>query len=148
MACYIAYVRTPRAPHDVFGFMADLRNFADWDPGVRRVVQVEGDGGGPDAVFDVTVRGGVRDLTLRYRTEAYLPPGRLVVVAETAILHSDDRIVVEPDEGGSIVTYDARLHLRGPLKIADGALQRSFDRIGERAASGLCEALDGERVER
>jgi hypothetical protein len=32
---------------------------------------VEGSGGGPDAVFDVTVAGIGRDLTLRYVTKEY-----------------------------------------------------------------------------
>ena len=34
-----------------------LSNFAEWDPGVVKVEQIEGDGAGPDAVFDVAVKG-------------------------------------------------------------------------------------------
>ena len=30
---------------EVFAYMADLRNFAEWDPGVKKVVQIVGDGG-------------------------------------------------------------------------------------------------------
>ena len=43
MARYITKVRTSRSSADAFGYMADLRNFAEWDPGVSKVVQVEGD---------------------------------------------------------------------------------------------------------
>ena len=36
MARYVTTVRTSWAPEVAFGYMADLRNFAEWDPGVRR----------------------------------------------------------------------------------------------------------------
>ncbi len=66
-------MRTHRPADEVFTHLADLRNFAESDPGVRRVTQVEGDGPGPDTVFDVTVAGVGRDLTLRYATVEYGP---------------------------------------------------------------------------
>ena len=66
MARYVVTVRSPQSPNEAFAYMADLRNFAEWDPGVVAVEQVEGDGAGPDSVFDVTV-DGVRDpMTLSY----------------------------------------------------------------------------------
>ncbi|MCH9721067.1 MAG: SRPBCC family protein, partial [Actinomycetia bacterium] len=52
MARYVTKVRTSRTPQEAFAYLADLRNFAEWDPGVKAVKQVEGSGGGPDAVFD------------------------------------------------------------------------------------------------
>ena len=56
MATYKTTVRSPMSAHEAFAFMADLRNFAVWDPGVVKVTQVQGDGPGPDTVFDVVVR--------------------------------------------------------------------------------------------
>lgn len=50
LARYITTVRTQRASAEVFAYMADLRHFADWDPGVKKVVQVKGDGAGADGV--------------------------------------------------------------------------------------------------
>ena len=34
MARYMTRVRTDMAPSEAFAYMADLRNFAEWDPGV------------------------------------------------------------------------------------------------------------------
>lgn len=79
MARYVTTVRTARTPQEVFAYLADLRNFAEWDPGVKAVSQVQGSGGGPDLVFDVTVAGLVGDLTLRYVTEDYNAPRNLLV---------------------------------------------------------------------
>ncbi|HZX54261.1 MAG TPA: SRPBCC family protein [Ilumatobacteraceae bacterium] len=143
MARYVATVRTRTAVADAFAYMADLRNFADWDPGVRNVVQVEGDGPGPGAVFDVTLSSR-RSRTFRYRTVEYTQPRGLLVVAETATLRSTDRIVVRPDLDGTLVTYDAELSLKGPMRLAAPLFAVAFRRIGDRAAAGLCRVLDGE----
>jgi carbon monoxide dehydrogenase subunit G len=141
MARYVTKVRTARTPQEAFAYMADLRNFAEWDPGVNAVRQVEGSGGGPDTVFDVTVAGIGRDLTLRYVTEEYDAPRNLLVVARSSVFTSIDRITVEPDGTGSVVTYDADLRLNGVLRVGDLGLRLMFGRIGDRAAAGLRRVL-------
>lgn len=146
MARYATTVRTPQAPREAFAYLADLRNFAEWDPGVKAVRQVEGSGGGPGAVFDVTVAGIGRDLTLRYVTEEYDAPSTLLVVARSTVFTSIDRITVEPDGAGSVVTYDADLRLNGVLRLGDLGLRLVFGVIGDRAAAGLRKALSAEKV--
>jgi len=143
MARYVATIRTQRSVADAFAYMADLRNFAEWDPGVWDVVQVEGDGPGAGAVFDVTLSGR-RATTLRYRTVEYAQPRELLVVADTAQLLSSDRITVSPDGDVTLVTYDADLRLKGPLRLAAPLFAVAFRRIGDRAAAGLCRVLQGE----
>ncbi len=146
MARYTTTIRTDRTPADAFAFMADLRNFEDWDPGVQKATQVVGDGGGPDAEFDVVVDAPGRGLTLRYVTTEYDEPNRVVVRAESKMFTSLDRIDVVADGAGSRVTYDAELTLNGPLGMLNVVLKPIFDRIGGRADKGLQEALDGEKV--
>jgi carbon monoxide dehydrogenase subunit G len=148
MARYVTTLRTPRPAEEAFAYLADLRSFAEWDPGVRRVVQVEGEGAGPGATFDVTVAGvGIGpDLTLRYRTVEFDPPHRLLVVARSAVLTSEDRIIVRSDDAGTLVTYDADLRLNGVLRVGDIGLRLVFGRIGDRAAAGMRRALDGQPV--
>ena len=147
MARYVVHVRTQKSPAEAFAYMADLRNFADWDPGVERVEQVTGEGADIDASFDVDVKGIVGSLTLRYEIIEYEPPHQVVARAESRVLTSLDTITVAGDDDGSIVTYDAELTLNGPLGLADPLLGLTFDRIGDRAARGLIRALEGERVE-
>ena len=146
MARYVMHVRSPKSPAESFAYMADLSNFAEWDPGVIKAEQVEGDGAGPDAVFDVVVKGVGGPLTLRYETEAYDPPSSIVARAESRFLTSLDTITVVGDGTGSIVTYDAELTLNGLFGLTDPILGLAFKRIGDRAAAGLIEALDGEKV--
>lgn len=147
MAHYTVTVRTSQAPHAAFAYMADLRNFATWDPGVKRVSQVEGSGGGPDASFDVVVASGPRELTLRYITVEYDEPRKVRVEARSRLLTSIDTISVSVDSASHcLVTYDAVLTLNGPLRYADFVLKPIFNRIGDRAARGLVAALEGEKV--
>jgi len=142
MARYVTTVRTEQTPAEVFAYMADLRNFAQWDPGVKKVVQVKGDAGGADAQFDVTVSG----TTLRYITTEYEPDTNLLVVAKSKALKSTDRITVVADGSSTLVTYDALLELNGVLRLADPVLRLAFGRIGDRAAAGLRRVLSGQDV--
>ena len=141
MARYVTTVRSAKTPREAFAYMADLRNFAEWDPGVKAVRQVEGSGGGPDSVFDVTVVAPGRDLTLRYVTEVHDAPHNLLVVARSIVFTSIDRITVEPDGTGSVITYDADLRLNGVLRVGDLGLRLVFGQIGDRAAAGLRRVL-------
>lgn len=146
MARYRTKIRTARPPADAFAFMADLRNFEAWDPGVERATQVHGEGAGPDAVFDVVVAAPGKSLTLRYVTTDYDAPHTVTVQAENRVFTSLDRITVEPDGTGSFVTYDAELRLNGALSVLDVALRPIFRRIGGRADRGLQAALDGDKT--
>ena len=149
MARYVVQIQSPRSPESAFDYMADLDNFAEWDPGVTAVTQADGDGPGPDAAYDVSIKTGPRDLVLRYRLVEYQPHSRAVARAESRLLTSNDIITVEPDPdgAGSLVTYDAELTLNGPLGLLDPVLASVFGKIGDRAAAGLLRALDGQKVE-
>ncbi len=126
--------------------MADLRHFADWDPGVRHVNQTSGAAGGADAVFDVTVAAVPKDLVLTYRTVDFDSPRSLLVVAKSRVFISEDRVRVTPNGSGCTVEYDAQLRLNGPFHLFDLALRPVFKRIGDRAAAGLRTALEGSFV--
>ncbi len=144
MARYLVRIRSPKLPDETFAYMANLENFAEWDPGVARAEQVEGEGPGPGAAYDVTVKGLRKPL--RYRSTHFEPSSSIVALAESRFLTSLDTITIESDGEGSIVTYDAKLTLNGPLALADPILGLSFGRIGDRATAGLIRVLDGERL--
>ena len=146
MARYRTRVASPLCAAEAFDYVADLTNFAEWDPGVRASVRVADETSGVSAAYDVTVAAVPRDLTLRYEVVEFDPPRSCLVVARSAMFTSTDRITVVPDGDGSIVTYDAELTLNGPLGLFDPVLRLAFGRIGDRAAAGLRKALDGTAV--
>jgi hypothetical protein len=144
MARYVTSVRSPIPAPEAFAYMADVTRFAEWDPGVKRAVQVTGDCAGLGAAYDLTVHAGGTTV-MRYEVQEYDPPKRLVLVARTPRLTSVDTISVETSGGGSVVTYDATLTLRGALRLFDPLLRLAFGVIGDRAAAGLRRAL-GDRA--
>ncbi len=142
MANFTATVRTEQPAEDVFAFISDLENFVEWDPGVESSTQIEGDGPGLGARYNVVASGA----ELAYTVVEFEPPNRMVAEADTRLLHSYDVITVEVRQGSTYVAYDATLELNGPLAMGDVALQVLFNTIGEKAIAGLVEAVDGIRI--
>jgi carbon monoxide dehydrogenase subunit G len=141
MARFVDSVPTPWSMEDAFSYMADLRHFTEWDPGTRKVELVDGAAPGRDAVYDVTVSVGSRSATLRYNVVEWEPPHRVAILASNAVMQSHDEIVIDRIESETLITYDARVTLRGPLKVFDRWLDRRFQAMGERAAAGLRERV-------
>ena len=141
MAKYKVSVESSKSVEEAFAYMADLRNFANWDPGVLTVTQVAGDGAGPESSFDVAVKSVGGGTVLRYETVEYDEPGNLLVEARNSKFTSIDRITVVAKDEGSIVTYAAELLLNGCLSPLNPLLGLVFNRIGDRAAAGLRRVL-------
>jgi len=140
MARYIASVATPLPAAEAFSYMADVTRFVEWDPGVKRAVRVAGDGAGVGTAYDLTVQA-LGTTVMRYEVKEYEAPRRILLVARTSFLTSEDEVRVEAAGTGSIVTYDAKLTLSGPLGLLDPLLRLAFRRIGDRAADGLRRVL-------
>lgn len=133
MAHYITSVETSMSAGEAFDYMADLRHFAEWDPGVSSSQLVGAGDVEKGTAFDVVANG--TDLT--YVLVEYDRPRRAVAEANTSRLRSYDIIEIEPTERGSIVTYDATLDLKGVFKLFSPILALMFDRIGKKADEGL-----------
>lgn len=142
MARYEAVVESPMSPGEAFTYMADLRNFEEWDPGVKSAEQVVGDGPGPGAEYDLKLAL----MTLRYATTEYTEPQHVKVEAHSKLLSSLDTIEITETGDGSSVRYDAVIQLHGPLKLLDPLFGLVFNRIGDKAARGMTDVLRGTKV--
>jgi carbon monoxide dehydrogenase subunit G len=145
MARYLTSVASPLSAAEAFAYMADITHFAEWDPGVKKAIRVHGDGSSVGTAYDLTVQA-LGTTVMRYTVKEYEAPRRIFLVSETSFLSSLDEITVEAVGSGSLVTYDARLLLRGPLRLFDPLLGLAFKRIGDRAAAGLRRVLVGKEV--
>lgn len=140
-------IKTPWPAEKVFEFMANLRNLTAWDPGVHNVEQVVGEQPGLNAEFNVTVDGFSGPMTLIYVMTGFETPHSFSVRAKSELLNSYDQTTVVATGEGCTVTYSAELTLNDSLGIADEVFAKTFNIVGERAACGLAEALQGTRVE-
>jgi carbon monoxide dehydrogenase subunit G len=146
MARYVDAIDLPIPLEQAFEYLADFSRTAEWDPGV---VEAERLTPGPPrrgSRFRVVVSFLGRRLPLDYEITAYEPPTRLVLEGGDSSVHSHDEITFAPRPGGTRVTYEARLELRGLRRLADPLLQLILQRIGRLAVCGLQERLADARV--
>jgi hypothetical protein len=149
MPRYEGLVVTPWPAEQAFSYLANFDSVAQWDPGVSvaRPLDANPDDDGNDipaegARFEVVARFLGRDVPLVYRTIQIDAPRKVVLRADGGRVVSTDTITVEPLRGGgAAVAYDARLELKGPMRLAELPMRLAFRRIGERARAGLERAL-------
>lgn len=141
MARYHATVESRSPAAETFGYLATFSNAAEWDPGVLAGEQLDAGPLGAGSRFRLKVPFlGVR-MSLTYEVIRFVPDREVLLQASSALLRSVDRIVVTGAAGGSTVSYDAEVRLRGPLQVLDPLLRPGFRVVAERAAAGLAGAL-------
>lgn len=142
MARYTDTVETPRARGDVFAFLSDFSTTREWDPGVLEAERLDGAAGGMGTRFRLVASFLGRRSELTYEIVAYDPEELVTLRGENAAVVSLDTMTLRTTpSGGTRVTYDATLTLKGPLRALDPLLGLAFKRIGDRAADGLRTAL-------
>jgi len=147
MARYRGTIVSTRSAEETFDYMADFANAASWDPGTASALRLDDADVGLGSVFRLGVRIGSRTVPLDYRIVAFDRPHRVVLLGESDTIRSEDTVTVAPSaDGGSLLTYDAALTLKGPFTLANPFLGLFFDRIGDNGVGGLRRALGGPPV--
>jgi carbon monoxide dehydrogenase subunit G len=143
MARYTGEVTSPLSPAEVWSYLADLRSVADWDPSVHEIHLVSGDPQAAGARYQLEVGFLGNRVSLPYVTVAAEPPSRVVFAAETDSVAVHDEARIRPlADGGTFVTWDADLRLKGARRLFDPLLRLAFARLGRRAARGLDQQLN------
>ncbi|MFN8028514.1 MAG: SRPBCC family protein [Acidimicrobiia bacterium] len=142
MAHYLGTVTTDWTPDQAFAYMADARNFAEWDPGTETSRLENASEPGPGAVFAVKVHVGPPTVTFHYVTVRHEPPqppaaGRVTLRAENFAMELVDDITVDVVDGVTTVTYEATVTPRGVTKIFGPIFDRGFQKTAAKGADGL-----------
>jgi hypothetical protein len=135
---YRASALSPRSPAEVFAYLAHFSHATQWDPGVVSATDITP--GPPDrgSRYRLVTRFLGRSVPLEYRIEEIDTPRRVVLGAENAMVRSTDVIeVAAAPGGGSTVTYEATLTVKGPSVLLTPLVALAFRRIGVRATRGL-----------
>ena len=145
MARYTATIATPRPIDEVFAYLSDFSSTLEWDPGVVEAQRLDDNPPANGSEFRIVAKFLGRRASLLYKIVEFDPPRLVTFRGVNASVISLDRLTFENFGGGTQVTYDAELSLRGPFKIADRLLALAFARVGDRALNGLRETLSRER---
>jgi carbon monoxide dehydrogenase subunit G len=144
MTRYAATVRTDWEPEQAFRYLADFATVADWDPGVESAERLSDDPLAEGARVRVQASFLGRPVPLVYETTEIDSPRKVVLRAESGTVVSLDTMSFDPAPGGgTAVTYDAELTLKGPLRLFDPLMALAFRRVGDRAKEGLERRLAG-----
>jgi hypothetical protein len=135
-------VTTDWTPEQAFAYLADARNFAEWDPGTEESSLVDGGAPGPGTTYDVRVHVGPPTVVLRYETVNYDVPTRVTLRAVHPLMELVDDITVDVVDGTTTVTYDATVTMRGVARVLGPLVDRGFAKTAAKGADGLRARLE------
>ena len=134
---------TTEAPiEEVFAYLADFSNGPEWDP--TQESSVARDDGGPrlGQIYDIVVEWGDRKLPMVYEVTAYKPNHMITLVGDGSTTHAIDTLeFTEVSDGGTAVTYNADIRLRGFLRVAEPFLGSKFNELFDNAEAGISQQL-------
>jgi len=153
MAIYETILYVPLSVDETFAFVSDFRNAAHWDPRTYRVEKATTGPVGVGTRFMLTggmlreelvqrlrIPRSMAGMALPYDITRFEPPNEFVLEGETRVFKYCDHLEFSADGDGTRLRYYAELELKGPLRLGDAVLQRTFSRIGDDATRGLPEA--------
>jgi len=143
MAHIVERFSVPAQPAEVFAYVADFANPAEWDPMIVSAVRRDEGPLGIGSAFEVVLQVGSRTIPLIYTITEFVPDEHVVLTTTGWWYRGKDdvRIRRDADGAGSEVRWDATFALRGPLLILDPLLAVGFRRTARLAVAGLRAAL-------
>lgn len=130
-----------RPRHDVFAYTADFENIEQWDPGVVSSSRIDSGPLGVGSRFAVAVKMGMTAKQMSYEIAEFVPDERVVLVGTGGGLHAVDDIRFTPQDGSTLIDYQATLTFSGLMGRFGPLLQPLLRRVGKRALDGLAGAL-------
>ncbi len=138
MARYTAAVDTAWDRERAFAYLADFATISDWDPGVARSRRLTEGAPEVGSRYEVISSFLGREIPLEYEILEIDPPRRVLLRAETSTMTSLDEMTFDlRPGGGTIVTYDADLSMKGVARFAELPMRLAFRRLGDNARDGL-----------
>jgi carbon monoxide dehydrogenase subunit G len=141
MARLLVTIDVPGNPKEVFDYLEDFANTAEWDPGVLEAERLDTGKIGVASRFRVAVSFFGASSTFTYRVTNHERPYRFRVEGTNGIVVSEDDVAITPVAGGVRVTYDANLRLPFYLRAIDPVLQAAFQWAGRASVAGMRETL-------
>ena len=132
---------TEVARDDAFALVADFSNLTKWDPGIASSSRLDD---GPLAVgarFEVKAKFLGREIPMTYEVTLFEPPHRIVLEGIAPNLRAVDDIRFGESGKETRIDYHADFYLLGALKWTERLAKPAFDRLANRAMSGMSGAL-------
>ena len=130
-----------RPLEEVFGYVADFSNLADWDPGISSSRAIGDDAPAVGTKYEVVASFGSREIPMQYEITELEPNRRVVLIGTGKPLDAVDTIVFESRNGGTWVDYTADFAFKGLIRFLAPLMSPLMNRVGQRAVDGMVQAL-------
>lgn len=131
----------PRPQSEVFAYVADFANSAEWDPGVAAASRIDSGPLKVGSAFSLMVKFGGRQVPMLYTITALEPESRVVLEGVGDSLVAIDDIRFSAEGGGTRIDYEADLEFKGLLRFAVPFMGGALKKVGEKALDGLASTL-------
>ena len=131
------------APRVVIDYLKDFSHAEEWDPGTETCTRTDGQGEiAVGATWHNVSKIAGKSTELDYTLEQ-LDESTIVLVGKNETATSTDTITVVPATGGgSQVTYQAVIEMKGAAKLAAPAVKLIFEKIGSDTEDDMTRVLN------
>ena len=137
-------IEVARPIDEVFAYVSNFGNAAQWDPGVAESRKASSGPIGLGTAFKLRVRFGPRSIPMEYAIREFDRPRRVLLEGKSDSVHALDDIGFAATPRGTRITYTADISLLGAFGIVEPLLKGVLDSVGKKAVSGLHAALSEE----
>ena len=124
----------------VFAYLSDFTTTTEWDPGTVETIRTSGDGTfGTEYLNTSTFAGRTTQLT--YVVQELVPNQRISLRGKNTTVIAHDTMTFRQTENGTEVTYTADFAFKGIARLLAPLLRPAFNRLGDRAQTGMAAAL-------
>jgi dehydrogenase/reductase SDR family protein 12 len=138
-------IEVPRPIDEVFTYVSNFGNIAQWDPGVTESRKRSPGSVAVGTEFALRVRFGPRSIPMTYVVREHVPCERVVLEGTGDSIHALDDIAFASTPGGTRIIYRAKISMLGALRMVEPLLGGALDRVGKNAMRGLQAALSAEQ---
>ena len=134
--------RIDRPLDEVFAYVADFSNSAEWDPGVAHARRLDDGPLGVGSRFHVEVKFGGTTSPMTYEILTYEPERRVVLEGKGERVTAVDDIRFRREDDVTVVDYTADLDFKGLLGLVAPFLTSYMKKnVGKKALDGLAATL-------
>lgn len=130
------------APSVVLDYLKDFSHAEQWDPGTEKCQRLDDGPLGVGSRWHNTSKIAGVSTELEYEL-VELTDVKVVFEGTNDTATSIDSITVVPSGGGSEVTYDANIQLKGAAKLATPVIKLVFEKIGSDTEDDMVKVLNG-----
>lgn len=127
---------------EVFTYLVDFSNTAEWDPGVAEATMTSDGPIGVGSTFDLVTLFRERRVPVTYELTVHDPSSRVVLLGRNKNFMGTDDIGVTPEGDGTRVTWNAEFRMKGPASLLQPFLGGVFEKLSTEAMDGLQATLN------